>query len=93
MKYSQPKMTAAIERKIHRIRGLMMNIGTRLDELEGHADGLGWGDFGDLHNLEAYIARYLAQQIHPCHFSEDEDMAVDLVLADVDPEGEANVHL
>jgi len=93
MKYSQPKMTAAIERKIHRIRGLMMNIGTRLDEMEGHADGLGWGDFGTLHDLETYIARYLAAQIHPCYFSEDEDMAVDLVLADVDPEGEAHVHL
>jgi len=93
MKYSQPKMTAAIERKIHRIRGLLNNVNTRLDDMEGHADGLGWGDFGTLHNLEAYIARYIAWQVHPALYSEDEDLAVDLVLADVDPEGDAHIHL
>ncbi len=90
---TQEKIKAANERKIHRIRGLLIKMGGRLDEMEGRADGLGWGDFGALHSLESYIAYYLANQIHPSIFSVDEDKAVDLILADVDPEGEAHVHL
>ena len=84
----QKLITAAVERKIHRIRGLLINIGSVMDEVESHAVGADWGTFGSLDSVEYDLSVRVAQYMEPAIFSQNEDLAREMVLANVDPEGE-----
>lgn len=85
----QRAMTAGVERTIHRIRGMQLWLQEHLNAEEANADDAGWGDFQTLTDLERTIAEYIARTAYTEVYRDNEDMAREQVLANVDPEGEA----
>jgi hypothetical protein len=84
------RTTPAITRHIHRIRGLLISLNERLNDAEATLeDTASWGLQQDFQDLERQLAYYLANRNHPEIFNQDEDAAVEKVLAYADPQGEA----
>jgi hypothetical protein len=82
------EVKARCERRAHRIRGLIRDLET---QLENHTDDAAdWCDAGTLDHIENHIADLLVSFRIKANQSESE--CKDQLLASVDPEGIANIY-
>lgn len=86
---NRQRATAAANRKLHRIKGLLIGLEQLMDSTYPEGEDKTWSDVGSLAHIEEALAQ--AAMHYELGTDESEEDCLNRILANVDPEGEADM--